>query len=373
VLGAISGFVSGDALLLTGDALTSVTIGTSSLDVVTNDGAFDFASVAFSGPVTGYVGFASSSASGLENVLFTDGNVVPLFGTDATFFQDAADTSVDGAGDTIDFQGAAVNTTLLAGTGGEADRVNGSGGLITLRDAQARVVGGSDTIASFSGTTGNAVSLFSTAGHFDTVTGADMSVFLDGAQTNVTGAGNVIHFESGFTGNKVSLLAGAGLSNTVEGSGGVVDVHNSTAIVAGGGDAIDFISGASNVARLSGTGSDADLVQGVAGTVDLSGATAKATSNGDTFAFAGSNTLGLVGTAETMAFSHGIGGLDSITGVGSSDFFQFSSTDFANFAALQAHTTQSDGNTVISLSASDAVTLVGVQESSLSSAQFKFV
>ena len=61
-----------------------------------------------------------------------------------------------------------------------------------------------------------------------------------------------------------------------------------------------------------------------------------------------------------MAFSHGIGGLDSITGVGSSDFFQFSKADFADFAALQAHMTQSGGNTVISLNASDAVTLLGV-------------
>jgi hypothetical protein len=59
--------------------------------------------------------------------------------------------------------------------------------------------------------------------------------------------------------------------------------------------------------------------------------------------------------------------------VGASDFFQFSKADFGNFTALQAHMTQSGANTVISLSASDAVTLLGVQESSLTAAQFKFV
>jgi hypothetical protein len=311
VLGAISGFAENDAFELTGTSVTSVTIGTSSLGVVvTNSGNFDFAHVAFGGPVTGYVASADTLSPGLEFVQFTDGDVATVFENNSTIFQGAASSSVVGEGDTIDFQGAAANTTEISSTDGEADVVNGSGGAIVLNGAQARIVGGADAITFLGTSQGallNTAGLFSTDGHFDTVTGADGIVRLNGAQTTVIGAGDTIRFVSGTTGNQVSLQAGAGLSDTVEGSDGVVDLHNSSVLVAGGGDAVDFISGASNVATLRVTGTNADLIQGAAGTVNLAGATTPATSSGDTFTFEGANTLGLVGTAETMAFSQGIG------------------------------------------------------------------
>ena len=175
------------------------------------------------------------------------------------------------------------------------------------------------------------------------------------------------------SGNEANLFDTEGVADTINGSSGTVFLNSSQASIVGGGDTVDFNSGSGNVATLSGTGSTADFVGGAAGTVDLIGATAKATNNGDTFDFAGSNTLDLVGTAEEMTFSQGIGGLDSITGVESSDTFQFSKADFANFAALQAHMAQSGANTVISLSASEAVTLVGVTMPTLEAGQFKFV
>ena len=149
-------------------------------------------------------------------------------------------------------------------------------------------------------------------------------------------------------------------------------LNSSQASIVGGGDTVDFSSGSGNVATLSGHGFDRRRHRGVAGTVDLDGATAKATNNGDAFAFR-APTSSICWNSR----NHGVQPRDRRArldrGRGSSDVFQFSSADFANFAALQAHMTQSGANTVISLGASDAVTLDNVAVSSLSSGQFKFV
>ena len=100
----------------------------------------------------------------MERVLLTDGVAAVLQETDKTVYEDASSANIIGAGNTIDFLGSAASTASIYCTGGEADKVNGSGGYIELYDAQAQVFGGSDTI-DFVGTTGNAVSLFATAGH----------------------------------------------------------------------------------------------------------------------------------------------------------------------------------------------------------------
>ena len=50
----------------------------------------------------------------------------------------------------------------------------------------------------------------------------------------------------------------------------------------------------------------------------------------------------------------------------------FSSSDFANWSALLSHMTQSGSNTVLTLDASDKITLTGVTASSLQSSQFHF-
>ena len=52
---------------------------------------------------------------------------------------------------------------------------------------------------------------------------------------------------------------------------------------------------------------------------------------------------------------------------------QFSASDFANFSALQSHTSQSGANTMIALDASDTVTLTNVTATNLAASQFHFV
>ena len=65
-------------------------------------------------------------------------------------------------------------------------------------------------------------------------------------------------------------------------------------------------------------------------------------------------------------------GQDVINGFSSSNSMTFSSSDFANWSALLSDMTQSGSNTVITLDASDKITLTGVTESSLKSSQFHF-
>ena len=76
----------------------------------------------------------------------------------------------------------------------------------------------------------------------------------------------------------------------------------------------------------------------------------------------------------TFVFSQGIGGQDTIGGfTPSTDSMQFSALDFANYWALSGQMSQSGANTVITLNASDTVTLTNVQAANLTSANFHFV
>ena len=65
-------------------------------------------------------------------------------------------------------------------------------------------------------------------------------------------------------------------------------------------------------------------------------------------------------------------GVDTINGFASTDSMTFSMSDFANWSRLQSHMTQSGSNTVITLDATDKITLTGVTKSSLQSSQFHF-
>jgi hypothetical protein len=369
-LGEIEGVVGGDAFSVTGTSLTGVTIGASSLDIETNSGAFDFANVLYGGAITGYVAFADPVTTGMERVLLTDGVAANLQETDKTIYENDSGANITGAGNTIDFLGSAASIASIYSTGAEADK--GDDGIVYLDGSQANVFGSADTVHFESGYTGEQVELAGALGVWDVVEGSSGVVTLESTWAKVEGGGDNIAFASA-SGNEADLFDTVGVADSISGSNGTVFFNSSQASITGGGDTVDFNSGTGNIATLKGTGSTADVIRGVtAGTVDLDGATASVSNNGDAFAFSGANVLDLIGTAETMAFAQGIGGLDSIAGVVSSDIFQFSSADFANFAALQAHMTQSGANTVISLGASDAVTLENVAESSLTAGQFKF-
>ena len=77
------------------------------------------------------------------------------------------------------------------------------------------------------------------------------------------------------------------------------------------------------------------------------------------------------GTSDSFVFIPAFG-IDTINGFASTDSMTFSVSDFANWTALQSHMTQSGTSTLITLDASDTITLTNVTKSSLASSQFHF-
>src|SRR5436305_7896932 len=64
-------------------------------------------------------------------------------------------------------------------------------------------------------------------------------------------------------------------------------------------------------------------------------------------------------------------GVSEIAGFSTHDAMQLSRTDFADLQTLFNHMSQVGADTVISLDASDQITLANVQKSSLSQSQFR--
>ena len=119
------------------------------------------------------------------------------------------------------------------------------------------------------------------------------------------------------------------------------------------------------------TGGAWDSVIGSNGAVYLNSAQAGVAGSGDTLDLQGDNSTTVSGANEAFVFQPTIGE-DTINGFASTDSMQFSTSDFANWMALQSHTSQSGANTVITLNASNTVTLTDVTATSLTQSQFHF-
>ncbi len=115
------------------------------------------------------------------------------------------------------------------------------------------------------------------------------------------------------------------------------------------------------------------MVNGSNGTVILNSAQSTVAGSGDAINFTGSSTATLSGGSDALSFQQGIGGQDVVNGFGSTDSVYFSALDFASWSVLQGDMTQSGANTVITLNASDTVTLTNVTAATLASSQFHFV
>jgi len=242
------------------------------------------------------------------------------------------------------------------------------------------VHGGADTIVFASGS-GNAASLYGTAGAWDAVYGSNGSVYLNGAggtlyltsgQAVVTGGGDTVDFVSG-SGNAATLSNTGGAWDSVNASGGTVYLTSAQGAVVGRGNNVDFVGGSANAVSLYSTAGDWDSVTGSNGSVYLFSAQAGVAGSGDTVHFSGtSNAVTQGGASDAFVFQPAIG-LATINGFAASDTMQFSATDFANWSALSSHTSQSGSNTLISLDASDTITLTNVTAASLNASQFHFV
>jgi serralysin len=164
-------------------------------------------------------------------------------------------------------------------------------------------------------------------------------------------AANAINFTGG---SGADTFSGYGFNDTIAGGGGADSLTG-----AGGADTLNGAGGADT---LSG-GAAADTLTGAAGNDRLiGGAGADSLTGGadnDTFAFSGS-----FGTDRITDFQAG-------SGVG--DVIEFSSSQFANFAAVLAATNDVGGNAVITVDGATSVTLVGVTEASFNANDFLFV
>ena len=154
------------------------------------------------------------------------------------------------------------------------------------------------------------------------------------------------------TANNGSVLSQTMITVSPAGVATVNDVVNV------GGDSINISNGYTLTASNDTVNAAANTAAAIVGT-------------GNTISAGENDTLTLSGGNEGFVFQPAFGA-DVINGFASTDSMTFSSSDFANWSALLSHMTQSGSNTVITLDASDKITLTGVTESSLKSTQFHF-
>jgi hypothetical protein len=352
-------------------------------------------------------------AGGANTYYLQAGPWVSLTDANATFkLSGGAQASVIGGGDTINFTGGSGNAASLYSTGGNWDTVNASNGAVYLNSSQASINGGGDLIGlygsgdavSLYGTSGNwdwivasnssvydyssqisiwgggnlvgvygsgdFVSVWATSGNWDWMVASNSTVYDNSAQTSVWGGGDTIGLYG--TGDFVSLWATSGSWDWVSGSDGTVYVNSAQTNVWGGGDTVGFY-GSGDIVTLYATSGNQDWLSGSNSAINFQGAQASLWGTGDTLTFGGSsNTASLYGTSEALDFQQAFG-QDVINGFASTDTLQFSKLDFASWSALSSHMSQSGANTVITLDATDTVTLTNVAMTSLTASEFKFV
>ncbi len=315
--------------------------------------------------------FASGSGNA-ASLINTGGSWDWVYGSNGSVYLNNAQAAIQGGGDMVDFASGASDAASLYNTGGNWDWVYATGGSVYLNSGQAAVQGGGETLVFASGS-GNAASLYNTGGNWDWVYGSGGSVYLNSAQAAVQGGDNAIAFASG-SNDSVSLYNSDGVWGWVYGSNGTISLNNAQTAISGGGDKIALDGNSADAVSLYSSGGAWDAVSGSNGTIYMNGSQASVSGNSDAFDMAGANTVSAYGTSDAFIFGPAIG-VDYINNFGSTDTLQFSAKDFANFAAIStpSHMAQSGANTVISLDATDTVTLTNVQMTSLTSSQFKFV
>ena len=311
------------------------------------------------------------SANNIAELYATKGNWDTVSGSGGLVALNNAIANVIGGGNVIDFNDASGDIVELYNTAGNWDQVNGSNGTVALNNVQANVVGGGNLIT-FDGSANNIVELYATNGNWDTVSGSGGVIALNSVAANVVSGGNIIDFNDA-SGDVVELYNTAGNWDQVNGSNGTVALNNAQVNIVGGGNSVTFDGSSNDFAELYATQGNWDQVKGSNGSVALNTAQANVTGNHDTIAMQGTsgNLLGLYGNSEAITVQPAFG-QSAIIGFNSTDTMTFSASDFADWQALQGHMAQSGANTIITLDASDSITLYSVTASALTSAQFKF-
>ncbi len=364
-----------------GAEIVNFSSGTNTVDLSNTNGHWDTVFGA-GGKVIVPGGIDVSIVGATDNISANGGSWVSLYngsstfnytGSSANIILNDALASISGTDDAInategshaDLQFTGDGWDTVSGTGVQVSLENVSGHLL---NGGAVVVGGGDTISSDASST---VSLWSTDGANDTAELDDSTIVLNNASSTIDGSGNIVW---AYGASSMTLTGANAAWDEVNGVNISVSVYDNGAAglasVLGGGDTIS--TNGQTQLSLYDTDGDDDTVSGSNDLVILNDAQASLSGNDDVIDFAGGSSITASGSAETFQFASVIG-TASITGFDLSDTVHLNAADWTDFTQLQisGDLTQFDGNTVIALG-DDSLTLVGVQASTLTSAQFVF-
>ena len=348
-------------------------ISGSKLSLYSTNGAWD--TVNGSGLQIVFIKSESSLVGGGETVYADAGSQVSLYSTGGNWdaingaglsvILNSSQAAVYGGGNYVYANSG--SSLSLFNTNGVWDSVAGSGLQVTVASAQAAFAGGANIIYA---SAASKISLSATKENWDTVYGAGANVTLDAAQASLVGDGDVIYANADAT---ASLYGVAGSAwDTFYGSNDYVLLTNANASIVGGSDKISANVGSS--VSLYNTGAAADTVNASSVHLTLSNAQATVTGDHDVTNFVGNDALTMVGSHETFTFGKQLG-TSSVAGYNSTDLLTLSAADWASYSALLASgdLKQSGANTIISTDASNLITLLNVQATSLTAAQIAFL
>jgi hypothetical protein len=231
--------------------------------------------------------------------------------------------------------------TINAGSDGAID---GSDGTIDGSDSTINVASGNNTVTV-------------NGGSQDTIivgNGTDTLTVNGGTQDGIT-VGN---------GNDTAIVTG--------GSNNTITAGNGTDIVVASGDHNDAITlGMGNDAVY--LGDDDTLSMGKGSELAVIPASQPTETTVSSITVVEDTTVSLASQGLSVGATALGFGFENISGFRNADQIEFTTAQFANFAAVMADATQVGANTVITDSASDTITLENVAKSSLSANNFLFV
>jgi Ca2+-binding RTX toxin-like protein len=277
------------------------------------------------------------SGNGIEQVKFADGTT-----WDRTQILDAswirgtsAGETINGSSDADKIDGAGGDDTLVGANGGDTYLYGAGSGNDTIQDWDFYT--GTDTLQ-LAGLNSADVSFTRSGSHlFVTLNSSGEQVKVD---SHFSGSGvEQVKFADGTTWDRTAIAQNAWINGT-SGNDNIA-----------GGSGIDAINGGAGNDTVNGGGGN-DIIVGGSGNDTVTGG-----ADNDTF-----------------VFKSGFG-LDTITdftaGAGSTDVIRIEDSLFADFAAVQAASAQVGGNVVITLDASNTITLQNVTLANLHQDDFQ--
>lgn len=273
-------------------------------------------------------------------------------GDDVYFIDDALDVVVEDAGNGSDVAYVSTNYTFSAATEMEWIYVSTSAG---------RSLTGSDTANRISGNIGNDV--LSGAGGDDYLFGGTGNDTLNGGEGNdVLDGGVGADTMTGGNGDDIYYVDNAGDVVNEVGTTGVDVAYTSVDFVFAPDASLEFIY-VNSSSGLNVTGSNsANRMVGSLGNDTLTGA------GGNDFLWGGSG-------ADTFRYGTTDFGRDTIVdfSVAQGDVVQFSASLFGSYSAMMNSTAQVGADVVITHSAGNTVTLLGIDLGSLTDSQFNYI